>query len=47
VWPEHYVTLAKVLKKIQIKEHCGIIQKKRGAMDNETMKEWLFHFDGK
>lgn len=46
-WPEHYVTLAKVLKKIQMKEHYGIIQKKPGAMDNETMKEWLFRFDGK
>jgi hypothetical protein len=47
LWPQHYATLAKVLKKIQIKEHWGIIQKKRGAMDNETMKEWLFRFDGK
>ncbi|HRI65261.1 MAG TPA: DUF3396 domain-containing protein [Polyangium sp.] len=47
LWPEHYVTLTKVLKKIQIKEHYGIIQKKRGAMDNDAMKEWIFRFDGK
>jgi Protein of unknown function (DUF3396) len=47
LWPEHYVTLAKVLKKIQIKEHYGLIQKKRGALDNEFMKEWLIRFDGK
>jgi len=47
LWPQHYVTLAKVLKKVQIKEHWGLIQKKRGALDNEFMKEWLFRFDGK
>ncbi len=46
-WPEHYVTLAKVLKKIQIKEHYGLIQKKKGALDNDFMKEWLFRFDGR
>lgn len=47
LWPQNYVTLAKVLKKIQIKEHWGLIQKKKGALDNEFMKEWLFRFDGK
>lgn len=47
LWPQHYVTLAKVLKKIQIKEHYGLIQKTRGALDNEFMKEWLVRFDGK
>jgi Protein of unknown function (DUF3396) len=50
-WPQHYVTLAKVLKPIQIKGHGefhwgdGVGFQKR--MDLEASEAWLFRFDGK
>jgi hypothetical protein len=50
-WPRHYVTLAKVLKPIQVKDHGefhwgdGIGVKKR--MDHEASLAWLFRFDGR
>ena len=49
-WPQHYVTLAKVLKPIQIKEHYGFhtgdgLGSRR--MDSEASEAWLFRFDGK
>jgi hypothetical protein len=50
-WPRHYVTLAKVLKPIQIKDHSEFhrgdpmgVQKR---MDHEASLAWLFRFDGK
>jgi hypothetical protein len=50
-WPQHYVTLAKVLKPIQIKVHGEFhrgdpsgVQKR---MDHEASLAWLFRFDGK
>jgi Protein of unknown function (DUF3396) len=50
-WPQHYVTLAKVLKPIQIKNHRQFhwgdgmgVQK---SMDHEASLAWLFRFDGK
>ena len=50
-WPQHYVTLARVLKPIQVKVHgafhrgdpTGIQQR----MDHEASLAWLFRFDGK
>ncbi|MFS8068710.1 MAG: type VI immunity family protein [Byssovorax sp.] len=50
-WPRHYVTLAKVLKPIQIKVHGafhrgdpnGVEQR----MDHEASLKWLFRFDGR
>jgi hypothetical protein len=47
LWPQHYVTLAKVLKKIQIKDHYPLQFGKPGRMDYEASKAWLFRFDGK
>jgi Protein of unknown function (DUF3396) len=49
-WPQHYVTLARVLKPIQIKEHYGFhTGDGRGSirMDSEASEAWLFRFDGK
>jgi hypothetical protein len=49
-WPQHYVTLAKVLKPIQIKEHYGFhVGDGRGSrrMYSEASEAWLFRFDGK
>lgn len=50
-WPQHYVTLAKVLKPIQLKVHGAFhrgdptgVQKR---MDHEASMAWLFRFDGK
>jgi hypothetical protein len=50
-WPQHYVTLAKVLKPIQIKNHRPFhwgdgmgVQK---SMDHAASLAWLFRFDGK
>ena len=50
-WPRHYVTLAKVLKPIQIKVHGEFhwgdpmgVQKR---MDHAASLAWLFRFDGK
>ncbi|XXX72076.1 type VI immunity family protein [Sorangium sp. So ce134] len=46
-WPEHYVTLAKVLKKIQIAKHYAFHLGGPGRMDMEASMAWLFRFDGK
>jgi hypothetical protein len=46
-WPQHYVSLAKVLKKIQIKDHRPFHFGGPGRMDHEASKAWLFRFDGK
>ena len=50
-WPRHYVTLARVLKPIQIKNHRPFhwgdgmgVQK---SMDHQASLAWLFRFDGK
>ena len=46
-WPQHYVTLAKVLKKIQIKNHYPFHFGGPGRMDHQASLAWLFRFDGK
>ncbi len=49
-WPKHYVTLAKVLKPIQIKEHYPFHFGAQGGpprMDHAASKAWIFRFDGK
>ncbi|MEO5730961.1 MAG: type VI immunity family protein, partial [Byssovorax sp.] len=49
-WPKHYVTLAKVLKAIQIKEHYPFHFGAQGGpprMDYAASKAWIFRFDGK
>jgi hypothetical protein len=46
-WPKHYVTLAKVLKRIQIKDHYPFHFGGPGRMNYEASKAWLFRFDGK
>jgi Protein of unknown function (DUF3396) len=53
-WPRHYVTLAKVLKPIQIKEHYAFHldnpdpkgAPRLDAISNSS-EAWLFRFDGK
>ncbi|MCK6591092.1 MAG: DUF3396 domain-containing protein [Polyangiaceae bacterium] len=46
-WPKHYVTLAKVLKKIQIKDHYPFHFGGPGRMDHEASMAWLNRFDGR
>jgi hypothetical protein len=46
-WPQHYVTLARVLKKIQVKNHHPFHFGGPGRMNHEASKAWLFRFDGK
>jgi hypothetical protein len=46
-WPERYVTLAKVLKKIQIQDHYPFHLHAPGRMGNEESMAWLFRFDGR
>ncbi len=49
-WPQHYITLAKVLKPIQIKDHYPFhFGDSRGParMDHAASLAWLFRFDGK
>jgi hypothetical protein len=49
-WPRHYVTLAKVLKPIQIKKHYPFhFGDPMGSarMDSEASIAWIFRFDGK
>lgn len=50
-WPQHYVTLAKVLKSIQIKVHDAFHRGDPAGvqhrMDHEASLAWLFRFDGK
>src|SRR5262249_4419886 len=41
-WPKHYVTLAKVLKPIQIKEHREFHWGGPGRMDHAATLAWLF-----
>jgi hypothetical protein len=50
LWPSHYVTLAKVLKRIQITDHYPFhFGDSRGParMDYQASKAWIFRFDGK
>ena len=53
-WPRHYVTLAKVLKPIQIKEHYAFHLDDPDPMGaprldavSNSSEAWLFRFDGK
>jgi hypothetical protein len=46
-WPRPYVTLAKVLKKIQITTHNPMHFGGTGGFDYEATLAWLFRFDGK
>jgi hypothetical protein len=47
-WPRYYVTLAKVLKRIQIKSHQAFhFGGDDRRMDKEASEAWLFRFDGK
>lgn len=46
-WPRHYVTLARVLKKIQITDHRPFHLGGPGRMDQEASMAWLFRFDEK
>jgi hypothetical protein len=46
-WPTHYVTLAKVLKPIQIKNHYPMHFGGVGGLEHEATLAWLFRFDGK
>lgn len=48
LWPEHYVTLHKVLKKIQIKTYTRFHMGGPGPrMDQSATLAWLFRFDGR
>lgn len=48
LWPEHYVTLQKVLKKIQINTYTRFHMGGPGPrMDHPASLAWLFRFDGK
>lgn len=49
LWPAPYITLTKVLKKIQIKEHYAfhVRMSKGQIMDRDATLAWLFRFDGK
>jgi hypothetical protein len=46
-WPRHYVTLAKVLKKIQATRYYKFWTGRSGMFDHATTGAWLFRFDGK
>jgi hypothetical protein len=46
-WPQHYVTLAKVLKRIQVKNHYPFHFGGPGRMNHQASLAWLFRFDGK
>ena len=50
-WPRHYVTLARVLMPIQIKDHrpfhFGDPTGSQKPMDHEASLAWLFRLDGK
>ena len=45
--PGSVVTLAKVLKKIQVKNHHPFHFGGPGRMNSDASKAWLFRFDGK
>jgi hypothetical protein len=47
LWPEHYIKLAKVLKKVQIKDHYDFHFGGPNRMDHELTMKWLFRFDNK
>jgi hypothetical protein len=47
LWPAHYIKLAKVLKKIQVKDHGGFHNGGPNRMDKERSLAWLFRFDGR
>lgn len=44
-WPKEYVTLARVLKKIQVKEHYPMHFGGEGRLDYEATMAWLCRFD--
>jgi len=47
-WPQHYVTLAKVLKPIQIKNHYPFHFGGKGRrMNHAITNAWLRRFDDK
>jgi hypothetical protein len=46
-WPQRYVTLAKVLKKIQITNHYPFHFGGPGRMNHQASLAWLFRFDRK
>jgi hypothetical protein len=46
-WPRHYVTLAKVLKSVQITTHNPMHFGGTGGFDYEATLAWLVRFDGK
>jgi Protein of unknown function (DUF3396) len=46
-WPQHYITLAKVLKKIQVTTHWGFHMGGPGRMDHKATLAWIYRFDGK
>ena len=46
-WPQSYVKLAKVLKKIQVKDHYPFHFGGPGRMNHQASLAWLFRFDGK
>jgi hypothetical protein len=45
LWPTQYVTLAKVLRKIQVKDHYQLFAS--GIFNKEETREWIYRFDGK
>jgi hypothetical protein len=50
LWPKNYITLHKVLKKIQINDHYAFdfqIPGIPGEMDLAASRAWIFRFDGK
>jgi hypothetical protein len=46
-WPTHYITLAKVLKPIQIKNHYPMHFGGVGGLERDETLAWVFRFDGK
>jgi hypothetical protein len=44
-WPTNYVTLARVLKKIQVKDHYPFFS--GNHFTQTATREWLYRFDGK
>jgi hypothetical protein len=46
-WPKHYITLAKVLKKIHVTDHWAFHFGGPGRMDHDASLAWIFRFDGK
>jgi hypothetical protein len=46
-WPEQYVTLAKVLKPIQIANHYPMHFGGTGGLDHQATMAWINRFDGR